>query len=92
MSSATNKMWIILEQSAINGAIKHTVIAGTEDEKAINKALTALMEYKDYCIKTNKLDLTEIRSNKVEQINPVNQVLEQDDSDSIDRVMSMVNM
>lgn len=86
-----NKSWVIVEMEIIDGEEKFKSLAGTEDRKAINAALAALKDYKDRCIQLNQLDLTEIRTSVIQELNPVNQVISQDEDDSADRLMSMVD-
>jgi len=90
MSSEPKKSWVIVERET--GSDKFVVLAGTEDCKAINTALAALKLYKDECIKDGKLDLTLIRQVVAENLSPVNQVLDQDQEDDTDRLMSMVDL
>ena len=68
-------------------------LAGTEDEKAINRALNALKQYKDERIRLGGLDLTDIRSTVVESLErqAIDDVLE-DDNDRLDSLLSMVSM
>ena len=68
-------------------------IAGTEDPRAINRALAALKQYKDERIRSDKVDLTIIRTTVVEELKTVsiNEVLEQDANDETDRLLSMVD-
>ena len=84
------KAWVIVEMSTINGEETFKTLAETEDRKAINTALSALKLYKDDKIKYNELDLTEIRTSVVEELSPINQILETEDSD-VDRLMSLVD-
>ena len=86
----STKSWIILERT--NGTDEFVVLAGTEDKKAINKALASLKLYKDECIRDNKEDLTIIRQSVVKEQNPVNQVLDQDQEDDAERLMSMIDL
>jgi hypothetical protein len=90
MKIKQNKSWVILEVENIKGEDKYTVLAGTEDIKAINTALAAIKDFKDRCIKDGKLDLTEIRTSVVDDLSPVNQILNQDDEEVVDRLLSMV--
>jgi hypothetical protein len=84
------RAWIILERRGD----EMIPLAGTEDEKAINKALSALKQYKDERIRWGGLDLTDIRSTVVESLDrqAIDDVLERDEEDRLDSLMSMVDM
>lgn len=84
------RAWVILEKRGD----ELIPLAGTEDEKAINRALSALKQYKDERIRLGGLDLTEIRSTVVESLDrqAIDEVLEQDENDQLDSLLSMVNM
>lgn len=83
------RAWVILEKRGD----ELIPLAGTEDEKAINRALNALKQYKDERIRLGGLDLTDIRSTVVESLErqAIDDVLE-DDNDRLDSLLSMVSM
>lgn len=80
------RAWVILEKRGD----QLIPLAGTEDEKAINMALSALKQYKDEKISQGELDLTDIRSTIVESLE--RQALERDEEDRLESLMSMVDM
>ena len=88
--SNSKKYWLVVE--CTDNMKNVVVLAGTEDHKAINSALAALNLYRDKCIKDGKLDLTDIRQSVVEEINPINQLLNQDEEDISERLSNMVDM
>jgi hypothetical protein len=86
----SKKYWMVVE---CTDDLKNVVVlAGTEDHKAINSALAALSLYRQKCIQDGKLDLTDIRQSVVEAVNPVNQILQQDEEDISERLSTMVDM
>jgi len=84
-----SREWVIVEKNGENVR----VLAGTEDPRAINRALAALNQYKGERIRQDKVDLTIIRTTVVEELQRVsiNEVLEQDASEEVDRLLSMVD-
>ncbi len=84
------KYWLIVE--CTDNMKNITVLAGTEDRKAINTALASLNQYRQKCIQDGRLDLTDIKQSVVEETNPVNQILNQDVEEISDRLSSMVDM
>jgi hypothetical protein len=87
------RAWVILEEVTLPDGKKQLIpLAGTEDEKAINTALAAIKLYKDEKIKSVDVDLTDIRTSVVDKLNPVNQILDQDDGEEVvERLMSLVD-
>jgi hypothetical protein len=83
------KSWVILEKDDSNN---FKVLAGTEDKAAINVALLAMIDYKAKCSKENKIDLTIIRASVEEDQSPINKILNQEEGESVDRLMSMVDL
>jgi hypothetical protein len=84
------KYWLIVECTDNMNNVK--VLAGTEDHKAINTALSAINQYRQKIIQEGKLDLTDIRQSIVEEVNPINQILSQDEEEISDRLASMIDM
>lgn len=84
------KYWLIVECTDNMNNVK--VLAGTEDHKAINAALSAINQYRQKVIQDGGLDLTDIRQAVVEEINPINQILSQDEEEISERLSSMVDM
>lgn len=82
------RAWLIIEKVGED----FKVLAGTEDRHAINKALAALKLHKDQKIRDGAVDLTEIRSTVVEELERqmVDEVLESHDENKIDALLSMV--
>lgn len=89
-----NKVWILLEvDKTANGSEKAIPLAGTQDKTLVNKILSLLIEYKNNCLKSGKLDLTEIRRSAVEELNPINQILnEDDDTQIINNLLDLVDI
>jgi hypothetical protein len=88
--TTSKRAWVILEKRGD----QLIPLAGTEDEKAINRALNALKQYKDERIRLGGIDLTDIRSTVVESLEcqAIEEVLEQDKSDRLDNLLSMVSL
>ena len=84
------KYWLIVE--CTDNMKNITVLAGTEDRKAINMALASLSQYRQKCIQDGRLDLTDIKRSVIEETDPINQVLNQDEEEISDRLSSMVDM
>ena len=84
------KYWLVVE--CTDNMRNVVVLAGTEDHRAINSALAAINQYRERCILEGRLDLTDIRQSVVEEINPINQILSQEEEDISDRLSSMVDM
>jgi hypothetical protein len=86
------KSWVIVEVTEGSERQEFVTLAGTSDKRAINKVLAALKLYKDECLRDGREDLTLLRQSVVEDLSPVNQVLNQDNDEAQERLMSLVEI
>ena len=82
-----SKSWILLEK--IDGQENFKVLAGTQDPKAGQAMLSALLSYKDKMVKSGKEDLSLIRSSIIEEIVPeqTQSLLEED---TVSKILEMM--
>ncbi|MDP2696083.1 MAG: hypothetical protein Q8O87_02410 [bacterium] len=89
-----SRSWILLEVNDIAGEKTFKPLAGTEDKKCANRALSAMKLHKDEAIKFNRNDSTLIHTSVIDDIEynaSIDDCLDRNDEDEVNKILSLVN-
>lgn len=90
-----HKSWVLIEVIESKGEKKILPLAGTSDQKCINRVLAAMKLYKEETIKAEKTDLTLIRQLVVDNTDydaNIQECLEPENKDKIATILSLVDL